>query len=325
MSRFLIPACALCRYFGDPAYPAAVHRTIARDGGPFMSTDLCKPHDTLLMGLLGGALYDEGEYAEPAASAPQVSHEESGAPIPIGDVLRTIQQAPQEPLPLDGLALPAEEAPVEPEPLSVLCKDCEPAARVEYSRRVDHARHVHKTSVSRVIWTTVDADPLPFPCEEHDQCEQTGFGYYSERGLLNHIKGIAPPSRALHKKSAAAPKAAAAKPKVKPAKRGARKDEPQVVCPEEHGAGSEVPFHVSLRNRQSHARSRHGVDAPYIAWENPHGVELPVLCFEHKSCADAGGFGFPSALSRQTHSTKSRGWAKAESKDEEPVAPAQAA
>jgi hypothetical protein len=296
----MIPTCKFCRTQGNPRYPATSHHTFSHNGGPHKSVDLCEPHEGFVIGLIMGLLEDEEDEPEilnPAGPVPLVIREAMKSPTA---AVAARPPEPQPTLPLEELAAPTEDAPADSGRLHILCRDCDPEAKVEYARRNDHARR-HNKPAAQILWTLPDGRPLPFPCTEHAECEEVGFGYSTERGLDNHLKGFAPP--------------AGGKPKLgkkSPVVGHKKKDVPQVVCPEEHRKGAPEPYWVDVANRQGHAQGTHGVDAPYIAWGNPDAVDLRFPCTEHKSCVDAGGYAFISAQSLLVHGNKSRHWEKVE-------------
>ncbi|MFC9505491.1 hypothetical protein [Streptomyces sp. NPDC057002] len=123
-----------------------------------------------------------------------------------------------------------------------------------------------------------------------------------------------------------------AKNKAKPAskqKTGGRRngewqpDVEQVRCPLPHRAGSPDPYWVKLRDRGSHARSSHNLLGPQVAYELPDTGQLggetivfAARCFEHKVCAETGGFPFLDEAGLNCHIIKCRNWEKAsEAKD----------
>ncbi|MFH9731790.1 hypothetical protein [Streptomyces sp. NPDC017260] len=90
----------------------------------------------------------------------------------------------------------------------------------------------------------------------------------------------------------------------------------QVICPLPHRAGSPSPYWVKVRNRGSHAKSSHHKLGPEVPYElpdaqNPDPVSLPVKCFKHTVCAEAGGYGFTDEAGLKLHITKASGWPKA--------------
>lgn len=106
------------------------------------------------------------------------------------------------------------------------------------------------------------------------------------------------------------------------ANRGRRNpDIDQVLCPLPHtGANSPKEYYVAVRDRGSHARSSHnGLLGPQVPWEMPADATftLDVKCFQHKVCAEAGGFGFKSAAGLAMHLTKANaeGWEPAPAAD----------
>jgi hypothetical protein len=290
-----------------------VHRRIAIDDGAFKGLDLCEPHDGFLFGLLATALDDEDDPDVAISASPMglplvIQQAMQGRAAAIAPPLPAVQPEPepQPTLPLEELETPAEEEPAEPERVYILCRDCDPEAKVEYARRNDHAR-THGKPATQILWTLPDGRPLPYPCNLHAECEEVGFGYTTERGLDNHLNGLAPPPGGKSKRGK----------KKAPVIGRAKEGVLQVVCPEEHRKGAPTPYRVDIRNRQGHAQ-HHGVDAPYIAWENPDEIPMPFVCMEHKACAEAGGYPFPSAQSLLVHGNKSRHWEKAPTPDASP-------
>ncbi|AZM47872.1 hypothetical protein DMB38_20605 [Streptomyces sp. WAC 06738] len=94
----------------------------------------------------------------------------------------------------------------------------------------------------------------------------------------------------------------------------------QVLCPLDHkGANSPKEYWVEVRNRGSHAKSSHDLLGPQIPYKLPPEATftLSVKCFEHKLCAEAGGFGFKNAAGLAMHIQKadSEGWEPAPSRD----------
>ncbi|MFI7083954.1 hypothetical protein ACIBUR_10150 [Streptomyces anulatus] len=91
-------------------------------------------------------------------------------------------------------------------------------------------------------------------------------------------------------------------------------NEDQVRCPLPHRAGSPATYWVKVRDRGSHAKSSHGLLGPQIAYEFPPAptkgkqLDLPVKCFEHKVCAEAGGFGFKDEAGLRCHIIKAKAW-----------------
>ncbi|KJK56102.1 hypothetical protein [Saccharothrix sp. ST-888] len=315
MVQLTIPACVSCAKFGD-AVAAEEHHTISFDRGEHLEVSFCKPcyraHYAKLRALV------EVEVDEPAGAdgsipgVPRVVREAIAAGLAAQEAMSAVDIDPQPTLPLAELLLKLDEEPSQPERVFILCRDCDPEEQVGYSRRNDHARR-HGKSAQEILWTMPDGAPLPHACQAHPGCEEVGFGYMTERGLINHLKGLAPPPHKAKDTTKTISERSSATSRAKPAKKGAKKEGvPQVVCPEQHAKGSAEPFWVEIRNRQSHAKERHSVDAPYIAWENPDSVGLPVLCQEHQVCAMVGGFPFPSEQSQHMHSIKSQRWEKAE-------------
>ncbi|MFV0135579.1 hypothetical protein ACLGIH_20545 [Streptomyces sp. HMX87] len=98
-------------------------------------------------------------------------------------------------------------------------------------------------------------------------------------------------------------------------------DVDQVLCPLDHkGANSPKRYWVDVRDRGSHAKSSHkGLRGPQVPYELPPDANftLDVKCFDHKVCAEAGGFGFKTPAGLAMHITKAdaEGWEKASSKD----------
>lgn len=89
----------------------------------------------------------------------------------------------------------------------------------------------------------------------------------------------------------------------------------QVICPLPHRAGSPDTYWVKLRDRGSHAKSSHHKLGPEIGYKlpdpsSPNAFTLPVKCFEHEACAQAGGYGFKDESGLKFHSAKASaaGW-----------------
>jgi hypothetical protein len=129
----------------------------------------------------------------------------------------------------------------------------------------------------------------------------------------------ATPKRETKKRETAKPETAKPEPpntrKAALANRGCWKpDVDQVLCTLDHkGANSPKQYWVDVRNRGSHAKSSHeGLLGPQIPYELPPdaGFTLDVKCFDHKVCAEAGGFGFKNAAGLAMHITKAdaEGW-----------------
>ncbi|MEV5268246.1 hypothetical protein [Streptomyces werraensis] len=117
------------------------------------------------------------------------------------------------------------------------------------------------------------------------------------------------------------PRAASDEHKPKKARPGERiPGAEQVICPLPHRAGAPDPYWVRLRDRGSHAKGSHHVLGPEIDYKLPdaadgEAITLPVKCFEHQVCADAGGYGFKDDNGLRCHIIKSRSWAKAKNTD----------
>ncbi|MGW3860390.1 hypothetical protein ACWEDZ_02750 [Streptomyces sp. NPDC005047] len=91
----------------------------------------------------------------------------------------------------------------------------------------------------------------------------------------------------------------------------------QVRCPLTHRVGSPAEYWVRVRDRGSHAKSSHKLLGPQVAWELPdperagdEAFDLPVKCFEHKVCAEAGGYGFENENGLRLHRIKTAQWEK---------------
>ncbi|WP_274032646.1 hypothetical protein [Streptomyces sp. MMBL 11-1] len=101
-------------------------------------------------------------------------------------------------------------------------------------------------------------------------------------------------------------------------------NEDQVRCPLPHRAGSPATYWVKVRDRGSHAKSSHGLLGPQIAYEFPPApttgkqLDLPVKCFVHKVCAEAGGFGFKDEAGLRCHIIKAKAWEPHEDAAETP-------
>ncbi|MEV7902087.1 hypothetical protein [Streptomyces anulatus] len=92
------------------------------------------------------------------------------------------------------------------------------------------------------------------------------------------------------------------------------KDADQVRCPLPHRAGSPATYWVKVRDRGSHAKSSHGLLGPEVAYELPpatspgNQLNLPVKCYVHKVCAEAGGYGFADEAGLRCHVVKAKEW-----------------
>ncbi|MFE2538975.1 hypothetical protein [Actinacidiphila glaucinigra] len=92
----------------------------------------------------------------------------------------------------------------------------------------------------------------------------------------------------------------------------------QVRCPLTHRAGSPQDYWVKLRDRGSHAKSSHKLLGPQIAYELPdpdqvgdEAYDLTIKCFDHKVCAEAGGYGFKDKHGLHCHRIKATTWERA--------------
>lgn len=107
------------------------------------------------------------------------------------------------------------------------------------------------------------------------------------------------------------------KPPLPKHKRGAKiPGVEQVICPMEHRPGTAQPYWVRFRDRGSHAKGSHHKLGPEIPYElppsdDPDAFTLTVKCFDHKVCADAGGYGFKDENGLRCHRIKSKSWEKA--------------
>ncbi|NIY68120.1 hypothetical protein SMALB_6202 [Streptomyces malaysiensis] len=105
-----------------------------------------------------------------------------------------------------------------------------------------------------------------------------------------------------------------------------RADTIQVRCPLKHRANAPDEYWVPLRDRGGHARSHHkgngeryaGPEVDFelqeYALDGKTKLEFTHFCYDHKLCAEAGGYGFLSEDAVRFHRNKTSDWATASTK-----------